>query len=289
MASCPNCGKKLHITDWKQDCPACGVNLIYFKSNERLLAESEAAEIEHAKHQPGIDRAKAAFFGSAPAIVRIVLSLLPVSALFLPLCIFDTDGGLKKVNVIDIYKYISSAGFGNVIGNAAKRTFPDTQIALLLVSVIMILVCLICLFMSLGKHGKQRNLILNLIMLVPAVLSVFLTFVFDGILTVPFDITENLTITSAKPGIGAYLYIFLIAVILVYNLYLAKKGLKINHTPCYIGGLPSEEYFRYVDEGMSELEIRKKMVDALTAMQEEVRHKEEEARAKEEEQRSKMK
>ena len=289
MANCPNCGKKLHLTDWKQDCPACGVNLIYFKSNERLLAESEKAEIEHAKHQPGIDRAKAAFFGSPPAIIRIILSLLPTGALFLPLCVFATDGGLKKVNVIDIYKYISSAGFGNVIGNAAKRTFPDTQIALLLVSVIMILVCLICLFMSLGKHGKQRNLILNLIMLVPAVLSVFLTFVFDGILTVPFDITENLTITSAKPGIGAYLYILLLAVILVYNLYLAKKGLKINYTTCYIGGLPSDEYFGYVESGMSELEIRKKMVEALTRMQEEVRAKEAADEAAKEAQRLKMK
>ena len=77
--------------------------------------------------------------------------------------------------------------------------------------------------------------------------------------------------------------------ILVYNLYLAKKGLKIKHTVCYIGGLPSEEYFGYIEQGMSDLEIRKKMVEALTAMQEEVREKERLAAIEEEERRKAMK
>ena len=197
MAKCPNCGRTLHFTDWKQDCPSCGVNLIYFKSNERLLAESEQAEIEHAKHQPGIDRAKAAFFGSAPAIVRIVLSLLPVSALFLPLCVFTADSGVKNVNAIDIYKYISSSDFGKIIGSALKGSFPDLPLVLLLISVVMILVCLICLFMSLGKHGKQRNLILNLIMLLPAAASLILVFTADKKITEPYlVITDTLKVSS---------------------------------------------------------------------------------------------
>ena len=121
MARCPNCNKKLHLTDWKQYCPHCGVNLIYFKSNERLLAESEKAEIEHAKHQPGIDRAKASFFGSPPAIARVVISALPLAALFLPLCKISD----KNINAISIYKYISDAGFGTIIGKALKIKFPE--------------------------------------------------------------------------------------------------------------------------------------------------------------------
>ena len=47
------------------------------------------------------------------------------------------------------------------------------------------------------------------------------------------------------------------AALLVYNLYLAKRGLPIKKTVCYIGGLPSDEYFAYVQQGLSELEIRK--------------------------------
>ena len=85
------------------------------------------------------------------------------------------------------------------------------------------------------------------------------------------------------------IYFLLLVVIVVYNYYLYKKGLNIKYTTCYIGGLPSDEYFRYVDEGMSELEIRKKMVEALTAMQEEVREKERLAALEEEERRKAMK
>ena len=289
MANCPNCGRKLHFTDWKQDCPGCGVNLIYFKSNERLLEESEKAEIEHAKHQPGIDRAKASVLGSPQAIARLVLSVIPLGALFLPLCVIDTGNGLRNINVIDIYKYISANDFGSVIGNAFSAKFPDISVILLLVSAVMILVSAICLVMSLGKHGKVRNLILDLIMLIPAVLSAAFIFIAENKLSEPLFITEGLSATSFKPGAGAYIYIFILAAILIYNLILAKRGLPVKHTVCYIGGLPSEEYFGYVEAGMSELEIRKKMVEALTAMQEEVRRKEAEAEAQKEAQRSKMK
>ena len=66
----------------------------------------------------------------------------------------------------------------------------------------------------------------------------------------------------------------------MYNLYLAKRGLPVKKTVCYIGGLPSDEYFACVEQGMSDLEIRKKMVEALTKMQEEALAKAAEAEAK---------
>ena len=43
MATCPNCGKKLRLYQWRPECPACGVNMVYFKSNERLLAAFKGA------------------------------------------------------------------------------------------------------------------------------------------------------------------------------------------------------------------------------------------------------
>ena len=79
---------------------------------------------------------------------------------------------------------------------------------------------------------------------------------------------------------GGFVYIGLLAALLVYNLYLAKRGLPVKKTVCYIGGIPSDEYFQYVEQGMSELEIRKKMVEALTKMQDEVREKAAEAEEK---------
>ena len=250
MANCPKCGKKLRLYHWRPECPFCGVNMVYYKSNDRMLAETEQAEIEHARFQPRIDRAKAAFFGSPASIARIVLSVLPVGALFLPLGHLPFSIS-APFNAIGVYTHISDSGVGSV-GDPL-----GLSLLLLLASVVLWLVCLICLPMSLGKYGKQRNLILNLLWFACAAASAVNFASRVGILLV-----------------GAYVYLFLILAVLVYNLILAKKGLPVKHTVCLIGGLPSDEYFRMKEDGVSELEIRKKMVEALTVMQNEARAKE---------------
>lgn len=262
MAHCPNCGRKLHLYNWRPECPDCGVNMVYFKSNERLLAESEAAEIAHAKSQPSIDRAKASFFGSPLAIVRIVLSLLPIGGLFLPV--------FNGKNIIGVYNYINENNFGAVLGNVLKGNLISISVLTLLVSAVMILVCLGCTVMSLGKHGTLRNFIFNLFMMLNATASAVC-------ITIAAS-SASVAEISGKVGIGAFVYIGLMLILLVYNLILGKKGLlKIKKTLCLIGGLPSDEYFAYIEQGMSDIEIRKRMVEALTKMQNEVRAKAAEA------------
>lgn len=263
MAKCPKCGRKLHLYDWRPECPDCHVNMVYYKANEKLLADSEKAEIEHAKSQPGIDRAKAAFFGSPKAIIRIVLSLIPIGALFLPLWkAVGENGEAMSVNVLGVYDMISKITFGVVFGNLAKGDPISIAIVGLLLSAVLILVGVICLFMSLGKHGVLRNRIINFLKLAGAVTGA---------------VSGLAYYNQAHIGIGMILYIFLILALIVYNEYLTKTGLPIKHTQCLIGGLPSEEYFALVEQGVSELEIKKKMVVALTRMQDEVRAKEKQA------------
>lgn len=273
MATCPKCGKKLRLYHWRPECPACGVNMIYFASNERLLAESEKTEIEHAKFQPKVDRAKAAFFGSPWAIARIVLTVLPWACLMLPLGRLVNQEYVLSFNAVNVYQYLSGQGFGAVFSAALKGELLPLSVALLLVSAAMVLVCLICSVMSLGKHGKARNLILNLIQTGSAVGAAVCFSLADIRAALP-------DYSSGDLRWGGFVYIGLLAALLVYNLYLAKRGLPVKKTVCYIGGLPSDEYFQYVEQGMSELEIRKKMVEALTKMQDEVRAKAAEAEAK---------
>lgn len=262
MATCPKCGKKLRLTQWRPECPYCGVNMIYYNANDRLLAETERAEKEHAKSQPRIDRAKASFFGSPKAIARLVLHVLPIGSLFLPLARLVGADAVRSVGAIEVYKYVSSEGFGPLASGALGGGALPLSVLLLLLSAVMILVCLICLVMSLGKHGKARNFILNIVMLGSACASLYM---FMKAAKTPSAISPDCV--SAAPGPGAYVYIALLAAILVYNLYLARAGLPLEYTPCYIGGLPSDEYFAMVEAGTNELTIRRKMVDALTAMQ----------------------
>lgn len=276
MANCPNCGRKLHLYNWRPECPDCHVNMIYFKSNERLLAETEKAEIEHAKSQPGIDRAKYSVFGSPIALIRTAFSLLaPIGMLMLPLCKFGGTEGSKSINAIGLYNYISSgANIGEILGKAAGGDKFSISFAALLLSAVLVIVSVLMLFMSLGKHGKLRNFILDFLKLGLAVTSAVSFSAFAPEVSTAFP-----QYTSASLGAGAFAYIAVMAAILVFNLVLAKVGLPLKYTQCLIGGLPSEEYFAFKEQGMSELEIRKKMVAALTRMQDEVRQKEAEAEA----------
>lgn len=270
MASCPRCGQKLRLYHWKPTCPACGVNLNYYDANQRLLDETEQAEKEHALFQPKIDRAKAAYAGSKWAILRIVLTLLPVGALFLPL-LQSSDGG-SHLNVIGVYNAVNAMGFGALFGGALKNPLYLAA-ALLLLSAAMILVSLILIMLSLGKHGKVRVIVTYGFMLLCAAGSLAAAFIGGK---QPVGVFEG-TPAPVNPGVGAYLYVALFGLLFLYNLFLLKKGIPVTYTPCLIGGLPSEDYFRYVDEGMSKSMMQRKMLAALA----ELRDKQEQALAEE--------
>ena len=257
MAKCPNCGRKLRLIDWRPECPGCGVNLNYYNSNKNLLEESEKAEAEHARFQPRIDRAKAAYAGSKFAVMRIIFSLLPVGALFLPLCKGVNGGG--NINVLKLYDYISAEGIGNVLGGALNSSL-NLSITLLLLSAVLSIVSLVLIIMSLGKHGKVRVIITYLLMVLLAAGS-----------AVAFAAGSNGTL-----GVGAYLYIALMLFLFAWNIFLIKKGIPVKHTECLIGGLPSDEYFALKAQGISQSELNRKMLVALAELDEKLAPEDEE-------------
>ena len=261
MAVCPNCGRKLHLTDWRPECPGCGVNLNYYQSNEKLLVDSEKAEIEHARFQPHIDRAKAAFVGSKLTIVRIVLSLLPIGGLFLPLGILKGAEDVS-VNAIGVYNFVSKADIGALLKGILSGNAFSISVLTLLLSVVLILVNLIALIASNGKHGKTRTFILNGLMLGFAVIAAVCFVLSKG----ASPVLET-AYTGASLGVGAFVYLALIAVLFGWNIFLFTKGIDVKYTECLIGGLPSEEYFSYVEQGMSQDEIYRKMLVALAKLE----------------------
>lgn len=261
MAVCPACGKHLHITDWRPECPACKVNLNYYKANETMLDEAEKAEIEHARFQPKIDRAKAAFFGSPLAIIRIVLTFLPIGALFLPLCKFVGKESLS-VNAMTLYNYISKADIGKLFSSCFAGDMFSVSLVSLLLSVVMIIVSLILIFAANGKHFKPRLIITYSLFFAFGLVSLITFTVFSGNVSSVFAEYE-----TASLGAGAFVYIALLLLQLILNIYLTIKPIKVKYTPCLIGGLPSEDYFYFVGSGMSKEDIRRKMLIALTKLQ----------------------
>ncbi len=275
MAKCPKCGRHLRLTDWKPNCPECGVNLVYYKANDKLLADSEKAEIEHALSQPGVDRAKAAFFGSGLAILRIVFTFLPLLTTLIPLCKLYNDSGSKLVGVIQIAGSFGNINIGNVFGKAFGGDFACLAFTLTLVALAMFVVNLLSLFASLGKHGKLRSYIFYGFTALCAVAAV-ICFAIGG--NDVSGLTPNYV--TGIPFIGAFVFAAVEIASFILNVIIYKKGIPVKYTVCLIGGIPSDEYFKMVEDGVSELDIRRKMVEALTEMQNDIRIKQKEAEQK---------
>jgi len=80
MAYCPNpeCNRKLKLSDWRELCPDCGVNVLYFGMEERMEEESDRVELAAAAAQKKFDRARAAVIGGPLAIARLVVVIAGV-------------------------------------------------------------------------------------------------------------------------------------------------------------------------------------------------------------------
>lgn len=269
MATCPKCGHKLKLTDWKPECPECGVNIVYYGMEERLLDDADSAEAEHARFQQKLDRLKASFIGSKLTIARIVLSLLPIGALFIPLAKISYCGPFledKVVNVdaLKIYDFVSNLNFdalfeligSDIVGKGFLLFF--LSIVFTLLSVVLIIVSLVCLVGACGPKATPRNLTLNGLMFVFGLVGIILFSISAGQLSAVFP-----AFYSASLGAGAFVYLAAVLALLGINLIIAQKGIDVKYKPCYVGGIEYHEYTEMVENGVPIEEIREKMGVAL--------------------------
>lgn len=281
MANCPKCGRKLRLFDWKPNCPDCGVNLVYYGMEERLMDEADAAEAEHARLQKRIDRLKASFVGSPLAIVRIILSVLPIATLLLPLATVTYSGPFIEsttatVNAIKIYELVSSLDFdalftmigSNVVGSSFIGYFG--ALLGILLSLVFVIVSLLMLTLACSPKGCPRNLIFNSLAIVSAIVSVVMFTQFANGITSAFPEF----VSQASIGFGIYVYIASLAILLGLNIYLTVNKIKVNYKQCYVGGIPAEEYFDLVEKGTDKETLHKMMAEALSEKAEEAKEEE---------------
>ena len=273
MANCPKCGRKLTLFDWRPNCPGCGVNLVYYGLEEKLLDEADAAEAEHAKLQKKIDRLKAAFVGSKLTIIRIFLSLLPIAALLIPLCtvtfkapfMAEKTTAVSLITLIDVFSNLDFDALLAAIGSAALQTafigYAGALLCLAL-SLVFVIVSLIALMGACSKGGNARNFTFNGISIALAVASIIFFNIFASNGAAVFA-----GYLSAKIGAGIFVYIGMLVLLLALNIVIAIKGTPIKYKECLVGGLPSDLYFELVENGTPKEEIRAMMNKALDAIE----------------------
>ncbi len=266
MADCPKCGVHLKMTDWRQTCPECGVNMVLYDSQERMMQDADIAEVQYYHFQKKIDRLKASFIGTKLAIVRIITSILPVGAIFLPLVkakvlepLKPMDGGISFLTVYDsIDKFNGDTLAAAMEIGKTPAIFLLASMGLFVLSLLAMVLHFILLTLACSPKGKQRNMALDIIILASTLGS-----------AIAFLAMPGGGIVDGTLGIGGYLYILLQIVNVAVDFKILKDGIPINHKQCYVGGIPIEEYFEMQKKGMSTPEIRAIQYERLQKMQEE--------------------
>ncbi len=230
------------------------------------MRDADKAEVQYYHFQKKIDRLKAAFVGSKLAIARIFTSILPVAALFLPLVkgsFFEPFVPLEgSISVLTLYEMLGEFDFGVFSELIAQPETKNAAICLLiavaglLLSVVLLVFHFILLTLACSPKGKIRNYIIDALTAISAIAAGI------GIIAAP----DN-SIFSLKLGIGAFLYVLLIAVNIGVDIATLVKGIEIKHKQCYVGGIPIEEYFEMLENGATHEELRREMYKRLDAIQ----------------------
>lgn len=159
MANCPKCNKKLNPFYFKQNCPYCGANLMYYNLESRLNEDAASAQAEWDNVAGLLDGIKRSAIGSVFAVLRIAAYLLSVLALLLPVYKPEnTELYGNNVSLISLIKFII---------NDAAGVFGNTVMLVMLVSfVCVILLTLLSLIVSLfsyTENGFVRNMIFSVL------------------------------------------------------------------------------------------------------------------------------
>lgn len=234
---CPKCNYKLKLTDWRPECPKCGVNVMYYGIEDRLREEADKAEYQHAKSQPKYDRLKFSLIGHPLSIVRLVLGLLPIVATLLPMgtvnYILPYLERNASVNLVSIITFIIDNGFDvdlilKAIGSDLVGTgmiFWAISLVSLVLMVVLTLVGFFLLTLSAAPKGIVRNITIPVIGIVLATVSF-----------VSYNLMIN-NLTEALPGIftgtvnpAAYIVaVLLFAVIIAVNVIYKKKNIQVKY------------------------------------------------------------
>lgn len=266
MANCPKCAEHLRMVDWKQNCPHCGCNIVLYDIQERLMQDADKAEIQHAHFQKKIDRMKASFVGSKLAVVRIFTSLIPLAAIAVPWLsgsfkapFVPFEGNFGLFSLLDMLETIDTDALLSLL-NTSDGKLPLLllliSIVLFLLSAVVLLVRFGCLTMACSKKGKLRSYIFDITMLVMCVAASVL------LMVVPDNPYFNIGFVIAP-----IVYLLLLIINFVVDVAIYKKGIVVNHAPCFVGGIPIDEYFKMLEDGTPQEEIRQEMYRRLTEMQ----------------------
>lgn len=191
MSNCPKCKAKIKPTYLKQNCPHCGVNMLYYKLDEQLEADAKKASDEVEAVNRFVTMLKNSTIGSPWLIIRLILFFTPLASMCLPMF----WAGHKNVSLITFVMSIINHGFDMSAWGKDYLLAVATMVMIIVLSLVEI----ICSLFTDGKNGTRRNIIAFCINFAVLVILSALTIISGGV---------------AKAGLFVTLFIYLAKLIL---------------------------------------------------------------------------
>ena len=154
-SKCPKCGGKLKAAYMKETCPHCGVNLLYYKLDERLEEDARNAAAEVEKVNRLLDILKRSSVGTPLHIIRLILFFTPLLSMCLPMY----RAGNKNVSLIGVIMAVVNHGFQPA---AWSSDYLFAVLATVSVIVLSLAVIISSLF-SVTRRGFRRNILFSAI------------------------------------------------------------------------------------------------------------------------------
>lgn len=142
---CPKCNEKLSPFYMKENCPKCGVNLLYYNLESRLKEDAVQAKKEEDAINHFVDILKSSSVASPVLIVRLVLFFTPLASMCLPMY-----GNISLITLI----------VGLINGELEIGSVIMPLVSMVLVVVLSLAVIISSLFSS-TKTGLLRNIIFS--------------------------------------------------------------------------------------------------------------------------------
>lgn len=200
MSNCPKCGKKLSPFYFKQDCPSCGVNLLYYNMEERLQADAKEAQRQAQKAAAFKEMLIQSSVASPLHIFRLILFFLPLASMCLPM--FTADG--QTVSLVSMIVGIIKNDL-DIEAIASNVPYLIGALSMMLVIVLSLAQIIASLF-SAAKGGLKRNI------------------AFGAVNTLVFvAMSVAVCVTGGKIGIGCILTAVIYVVYNTLNFAVDKK------------------------------------------------------------------
>ncbi len=231
VAKCPKCSAKLSPLDWRQECPSCGVNLMFYGFEERFYSDAKIAEMSLAAFRVKLEKVKVGLIGGKLAVARLAVVLLPVLALLVPFgsITFSIPIYQKEISLgaIGLYKAFTDGSFallgkitgamiiGNDIAILQKAFFAFLAAALFVVLLVLLTVVAFISF-------KKMAAIICALTVPGAVCAVAAQIMFAKLADVG-------GLIDVKTGFGVYILCASLAAVFALNAIIAVKGLPIQY------------------------------------------------------------